>query len=201
MSGRQRGAAAVEFALIMLVFFALFFGIVEFGRLLFLWDTAQEVTRHAARDAVVSLGGRDNNSGRLNSEIRRNAIFQPVTPQAPLGSVFSVPGAWELTNASISIKYYYSYSDAAANNNKDVAAPETAEEICDYVADCLPDDANCYINFIRASVSGVQYDPMVFRGGGTISPFNLDLRINLPTSTVIMPVESLGYVPETCTGG
>ncbi|WP_019448704.1 TadE family protein [Cupriavidus sp. BIS7] len=50
---RQRGVAAVEFALIAGVFFTLLIGIVEFSRVLFYWNTAAEVTRLAARTAVV----------------------------------------------------------------------------------------------------------------------------------------------------
>lgn len=50
---RQRGVAAVEFALIASVFFILLIGIMEIGRLLFYWNTATEATRLGARLAVV----------------------------------------------------------------------------------------------------------------------------------------------------
>lgn len=49
----QRGAAAVEFAIVSLVFFTMLFGAIEVGRLMFLWNTAAEVTRLGARMAVV----------------------------------------------------------------------------------------------------------------------------------------------------
>lgn len=53
-SKRQSGMAAVEFALCaVFVFFPLFFGIVEMGRLLFYWNAAVEATRVGARTAVV----------------------------------------------------------------------------------------------------------------------------------------------------
>lgn len=51
---RQKGAAAVEFALIAMLFFALLIGIVEFGRVLFTWNSAAEATRRGARIAVVT---------------------------------------------------------------------------------------------------------------------------------------------------
>jgi hypothetical protein len=54
---RQRGVAAVEFALIAGVFFTLLIGIVEFSRVLFYWNTAAEVTRLGARSAVVCDSG------------------------------------------------------------------------------------------------------------------------------------------------
>jgi Flp pilus assembly protein TadG len=49
----QRGAAAVEFALVAVVFFMLLIGIVEMGRVLFTWNAAAEATRYGARVAVV----------------------------------------------------------------------------------------------------------------------------------------------------
>lgn len=49
----QRGVAAVEFAIVSLVFFTLLLGIMEFGRWLFLLNGANEATRLGARLAVV----------------------------------------------------------------------------------------------------------------------------------------------------
>jgi Flp pilus assembly protein TadG len=50
---RQAGAAAVEFALVCMVFLVLLIGIMEMGRLLFYWNAAAEATRWGARLAVV----------------------------------------------------------------------------------------------------------------------------------------------------
>lgn len=50
---RQKGVAAVEFALIAIVFFTLLLGIIEFGRVLFTWNSVAEATRWGARLAVV----------------------------------------------------------------------------------------------------------------------------------------------------
>jgi Flp pilus assembly protein TadG len=50
---RENGVAAVEFALIASVLFALLFGMMEMSRLLFYWNTATEATRMGARMAVV----------------------------------------------------------------------------------------------------------------------------------------------------
>lgn len=54
-SGRHasRGAEAVEFALVSLVFFTVLLGAMEMGRLMFYWNTAAEATRLGARMAVV----------------------------------------------------------------------------------------------------------------------------------------------------
>ena len=50
---RQRGVAAVEFALVASLLFTLLFGVMEMGRVLFYWNTATEATRLGARLAVV----------------------------------------------------------------------------------------------------------------------------------------------------
>ena len=50
---KQRGVAAVEFALIAVVLFTLLTGIMEFSRVLHYWNTATEATRLGARLAVV----------------------------------------------------------------------------------------------------------------------------------------------------
>lgn len=52
-SCKQRGAAAVEFALVAMIFFMLLLGIIEMGRVLFTWNSAVEATRYGARVAAV----------------------------------------------------------------------------------------------------------------------------------------------------
>jgi Flp pilus assembly protein TadG len=49
----QAGAAMVEFALVAALFFSLLLGIMDFGRILFMWNSAAEATRLGARIAVV----------------------------------------------------------------------------------------------------------------------------------------------------
>lgn len=50
---RQRGATAIEFALVSVVFFTVLIGIMEMGRVFFYLNTASEATRLGARLAVV----------------------------------------------------------------------------------------------------------------------------------------------------
>lgn len=50
---RQRGVAALEFALVSIVFFTLLIGVMELGRVLFYMNSAAEATRYGARIAVV----------------------------------------------------------------------------------------------------------------------------------------------------
>lgn len=53
MKRRMAGATTVEFALGLLVFLMLFLGILDFARMLFTWNAANEATRAGARYAVV----------------------------------------------------------------------------------------------------------------------------------------------------
>lgn len=54
---RQRGAAAVEFALVVILVIFLLFGLIEFGRALFKWNSAVDVTRRGARTAAIVAVG------------------------------------------------------------------------------------------------------------------------------------------------
>lgn len=50
---KQRGAHTIEFAIIGSMFFILLFAAIEFGRLMFTWNTLDEASRRGARVAVV----------------------------------------------------------------------------------------------------------------------------------------------------
>lgn len=50
---QQRGATIIEFALVLLAFLTFFFGILDFARMLWTWNAANEATRWGARVAVV----------------------------------------------------------------------------------------------------------------------------------------------------
>ncbi|MDD5460770.1 MAG: TadE/TadG family type IV pilus assembly protein [Methylococcales bacterium] len=70
----QRGAAMVEFALIALLFFMLLFGIIEFGRAFFTYNTLVEATRRGARVAAVCPVSSDG-----VRQVRESTIFD--TPE------------------------------------------------------------------------------------------------------------------------
>jgi Flp pilus assembly protein TadG len=53
MRRRQRGIATVEFAIVGAVFFMVLFGVLEFGRALFVANSLVESTRRGARVAAV----------------------------------------------------------------------------------------------------------------------------------------------------
>ena len=53
MKRQMAGATTIEFALGLLVFLMLVLGIMDFARMLFTWNAANEATRAGARYAVV----------------------------------------------------------------------------------------------------------------------------------------------------
>ena len=56
----ERGAELIEFALVSILFFTLVFGIMEFGRAIWIFNTVAHVAREGARYAIV----RGSDSGR-----------------------------------------------------------------------------------------------------------------------------------------
>ncbi|ANB76578.1 pilus assembly protein TadG [Paraburkholderia phytofirmans OLGA172] len=73
---RQRGVAALEFALISTIFFTLLIGVMEMGRVLFYWNSAAEATRLGARVAVVC----DINSSQSAS----NPVIKDMQQMLPI---------------------------------------------------------------------------------------------------------------------
>ena len=170
---RERGAAAVEFAIVAMLFFTVVLGIMEFGRILYVWNTVQEVTRRAAREAVVRSFADAN-------KIQRSAVFNP---ESGSGTAY-LPAGMEITSTSVKINYL--------NGSLAVASPMPTDP-SDNISACndATRAASC-IRFVEAcvAVSGnctgsVQYVPMA-----GIFTF---LAISIPVSSVIMPAESLGF--------
>lgn len=50
---KQCGATMVEFALVLIIFLTFLFGILDFSRMLWTWNAANEATRWGARTSVV----------------------------------------------------------------------------------------------------------------------------------------------------
>ena len=68
----QQGGAAVEFALVAVLFFTLVFGIIEVARAMYVCNTLQEVTRRAALVAK----NKDFSNGAAIHDVREWAIFR-----------------------------------------------------------------------------------------------------------------------------
>ena len=177
---RQRGVTAVEFALVSLFFFTLVLGIVELGRLLYVWNTVQEVTRRAAREATV------RNFVSEVGAVRREALFRPGTGN---GSVV-LPAAGEIGDAQVRISFL---TDTLVAVNPPPSDPADNLSAC---ADAGR-SSSC-IRYVRAEVcdvvacQGVFYRPLV---GFLLGVGGIDFRVRIPDSPVVMPAESLGFAP------
>jgi hypothetical protein len=183
----QRGVATVEFALVAIVFFMVLLGITEFGRIMYIWNTTQEVTRRAAREAVV----RDFSAAET-AAIKREAIFQGGTS----GTV-NLPAGVEITNATVRLVYL---TVDPAGNRVAITAGNMPADPADNISAC--GDAgrmftSC-IRFVQACIAvddtcanSIPYQPMVL----LLANLGIDLAINIPASAVVMPAESLGFAP------
>lgn len=69
---KQQGVAAVEFSVVGIVFFLLFFGMVEMSRAMYVINTLQEVTRRAAALATNT----DFSNAAAMQAVRQRAIFR-----------------------------------------------------------------------------------------------------------------------------
>jgi len=183
----QRGAATVEFALIAIVFFMILLGIMEFGRLMYVWNTTQEVTRRAAREAVV----RDFTSAEI-AAIQRESIFQGGST----GTAY-LPAGVEITNTTVKIVYL---TVDAGGNRVAITAGNMPADPADNISACndIGRMFTSCIRFVQACVAvddtcanSIPYQPMVL----LLANLGIDLAINIPASSVVMPAESLGFAP------
>ena len=68
----QRGSTIVEFALVSVLLLTVLLGIMDFGRILFMWNSAAEATRLGARVSVVCQPG----AARVLADMQK---FVPMT--------------------------------------------------------------------------------------------------------------------------
>lgn len=180
--GRQRGVAAIEFAIVAIVFFTLFFGIVELARALYICNTLQEVTRRAAALAVNT----DFTNGAAMKLVREQAVFRT----APGVLMFADP----VTDQHVKIDYLQIPSGATVPVPMSGALPASPQE---NRANCTgnPYAANC-IALVRVRIcapggAGDACEPVAYQPMVSIVP----MAFALPPSTTIAKIESLGMAP------
>ena len=78
----QRGQTLVEFALVVMMFLVVMFGLIEFARALWTWNTIVQATRAGARFAVVETPNPSNNDAIKNYVVYLNSTGtgDPVLP-------------------------------------------------------------------------------------------------------------------------
>jgi Flp pilus assembly protein TadG len=74
MKKYQRGATILEFTLALFIFLMFLLGIVDFSRMLFTWNAANEATRAGARYAVVC----DNTGNKAQVLAKMQALLPQI---------------------------------------------------------------------------------------------------------------------------
>ena len=187
----QSGAFIVEFALLATFFFTVLFGVIELARVIYLFNTLQEVTRRAAHAASGTSFEKGDPAIDL---VRKNAIFQDGEGELFFGG--------PVTYRHIRIDYL-ALKRAADNSLTLVEIPTDNLPTCPArnVFNCTMDQnnttgkASC-IRFVRVRVCdpgkvndciAVNYAPLM--------PLIPSLSLTLPISTTIVKAETLGYTP------
>lgn len=179
----ENGAYSVEFAMVIVIFLTVIFGIIEVARAMYVINTLQEVTRRGA-SAAANVDFRNE---AAKDAVRQRAIFRDSPGELILGK--------PITDAHLRIDYLAMVRDAGGGLTL-TPIPSGAMPTCPSRnrLTCLadPNSPSC-ISFVRVRVcepgnaddcQPVQYSPIV--------PL-VNLPINLPRSTTIARVETLGY--------
>lgn len=186
----QEGTAAVEVAILMVVFLTFVFGTIELARVMYVFNTLQEVTRRAASTVVNMAPAADNSTAM--SEVRLQAMFRGSGD----GLLFGEP----VTSSHIRIEYLSLVRESDGTMNRTLTAPVPTSPAANYET-CLgdPNAPNC-VRFVRVRIcepgAAGSCDPVRYK---TIFPF-VELPLDLPRATTIAAAESLGYVPGITPG-
>jgi hypothetical protein len=187
-SRTQSGVVAVEFGLIAFCFFLFIFGTLEVARMLYLWNTLQEVTRRAARAAAVA----DFTNTAAMDALRQSAMFRASPGTLALGA--------PLTDAHILIDYMWLLRNADGSMAlQPIPSGALPASPLANIINCINDPyaATC-IRFVRARIcqpggdgdpnecAPVAYQPLT----GLLS---LPVNFNLPTALTVVKAETLGY--------
>lgn len=98
----QKGVAMVEFAIALPLLLLLLFGIAEFGRMLFQYNSllqaSRDAGRYAASEAWNATLGKVDLSGDLQARVKSVAVYG--VPSAQPGAATAVPG---LTTSQVQV--------------------------------------------------------------------------------------------------
>lgn len=80
---QQRGAAAVEFAIVALVFFTLIFGLVDLGLGIFYTNMLSNAAREGARAGIINVVDGSGNRVDMSWKMCDEAVKRLVVPGVP----------------------------------------------------------------------------------------------------------------------
>ena len=186
----QTGALVVEFALLATLFFTVLFGVIELARVVYLFNTLQEVTRRVAHDA----SGTSFKDSAALTQVRKDALV--LNTDGVL--IFGDP----VTADHIRIDYM---ALQRASDGTLTLSPIPSNQLPNYPScnnfNCIHDQnstsgtSSC-IRFVRVRVC----DPTSANGCNPVNyqpltQFFPTLGLKLPASTTIVKAGTLGYIP------
>jgi len=176
---RQAGGAAVEFAVVLIIFLMIIFGMLELARVEYLMNTLTEVTRRAAA-AATNVNFNDNAALK---KIQASAVFRTSAGPLALGEPVTADN----------VKIDYLSVEAGTLELKHVTALPACPARSHW--NCMNDrNGDSCIRFVRArvcqSMDGAgNCQPMSYQA---VFPF-LDLSAwQIPIAETIVPAGSLG---------
>lgn len=167
--------AAVEFALVAILFFLFVFGILEVARVMYVYNTLQESTRRAAA-AAANVYPTDT---AAIARLKEDAVFRTSPGQLILGAPVS--------DSHVRIDYLaYDLSVIPTS-----ALPSCASDN-QLICMANPHSASC-IHFVEVRIC----DPSDTSACNPVQSQGMfplvSLPVSLPTAPTIVPVETLGY--------
>lgn len=178
---RQDGVAAVEFAIVASLFFMIVFGIIEFARAMYVYNTMAEVTRRAAH-AAANTSFTDTDALDL---ARKRAVFDETNGNLPFGS--------PITYKNVRIEYLSlppkKYALEIIPSSSMPSSPARNK------VTCMTDlNGSSCIRAVQARICQEETNT------GACTPVEyqslisfINLPISLPTSLTIVSAETLGY--------
>jgi len=180
----QAGATAVEFSIVVLLFLTFVFGVIELARVVYVFNTLQEVTRRAANGASKT---KFSDTAAMNA-VRYNAIFRTAAGFLALGQ--------PVTDQHVRIDYLSLASDGTSMTMTPIPGGSMPSCPARNKKNCMtdPNGASC-IRFVRARIcdpaNASACTPVHYQ---TITAL-IKLPLDLPVSTAIVPADTLGFVP------
>ena len=178
---KQRGVTAVEFSLLALLFFLIFFGAIEVARAMYICNTLQEVTRRAAALAAKA----DFSNASAMQHVREQAVLR----DSPGYLAFAQP----VTDAHVRIDFLQIRRTGKDLSMVQIPHASLPASPAENHVNCLKDPygSNC-IRLVRASVckpgDGAECQPVPYQPLLSLIP----VSFKLPLSRTIVNAETLG---------
>ncbi|WGG52600.1 TadE/TadG family type IV pilus assembly protein [Rugamonas sp. DEMB1] len=187
----QLGSVVVEFALVLLIFLMLAFGVIELARVMYLFNTLEEVTRRAANLASNT----DFTNEAAKTALRQAAIFRSSAGPLILGA--------PITDGHVRIDYLSLPRAGNGTGSMTLTEIPTANMpscVANNRITCMtdPNSLNC-VRFVRVRIC----DPLDTSTCASV-PYQsiismIGIQGNLPKATRIVAAESLGFTPGMAT--